>query len=92
MKRIIEGIVVTEKSARALADNQYTFLINPEANKIEVKNFVEDYFNVKVSNVNIVFLKGKKKRQGRYEGTAKPRKKAIVTLKEGSIEKVKGLF
>ena len=92
MKRIIEGIVVTEKSAKALVDNKYTFLINPSVNKIEVRNFVEEYFNVKVLNVNIVFLKGKKKKQGRLEGLSKPRKKAIVTLKEGAIEKVKGLF
>jgi large subunit ribosomal protein L23 len=93
MKQIIEGFVVTEKSARILQDNQYIFYVNPDSNKIEIKNFIQNYFSVTVTGVNVISVKGKKRRRGKIEGQSKDRKKAIVSLKAGdSIEKVKGLF
>ena len=93
MKQIIEGFVITEKSARDLRDNKYIFYVNTKANKIEIKNFVQEYFAVTVVGVNVVTLRGKKRRRGRIVGQSKVRKKAIVSLKNGdSIEKIKGLF
>ncbi len=93
MKQIIEGFVITEKSARDLRDNKYIFYVNTKANKIEIKNFVQEYFAVTVVGVNVVTLRGKKRRRGRIVGQSKGRKKAIVSLKNGdSIEKIKGLF
>ena len=88
--------VVTEKSMSIMADRKYTFLVNPEANKTQVKEAVEKMFDeVKVKSVNIMNIQGKNKRQSmaqRYGKTSKT-KKAIVTLTEDSkdIEIFEGL-
>ncbi|GAW90908.1 50S ribosomal protein L23 [Calderihabitans maritimus] len=75
--------VITEKSMALKEDNKYTFIVDKNANKIEIKKAVEELFNVKVLKVNTMNLKGKKKRMGRFEGKTPDRKKAIVTLKPG---------
>lgn len=80
---IIKRPVVSEKSYDLLADNKYTFYVNPAANKIEIKKAVEEIFKVTVLNVNTLNVKGKEKRMGRAVGRTNDRKKAIVTLKEG---------
>ena len=80
---IIKKPVVSEKSYDLLADNKYTFYVNPAANKIEIKKAVEEIFKVTVLNVNTLNVKGKEKRMGRAVGKTNDRKKAIVTLKEG---------
>ena len=66
-----------------LADNKYTFIVDPRANKIEIRKAIEDIFDVKVEKVYTMTIKGKKKRMGRFEGRRPNRKKAIVTLKPG---------
>lgn len=75
--------VVTEKSMDLLADNKYTFIVDKKANKTEIKNAIENIFEVKVDRVNTLNLKGKPKRLGKFEGRTPNRKKAIVTLKPG---------
>lgn len=80
---IIIRPVVTEKSMNLLADNKYTFIVDKRANKTEVKNAIENIFNVKVESVRTMNVKGKPKRMGRFEGRTPARKKAIVTLKSG---------
>lgn len=80
---IIIRPVVTEKSMDLLADNKYTFIVEKRANKTEVKNAIENIFNVKVESVRTMNVKGKPKRMGRFEGRTPARKKAIVTLKSG---------
>lgn len=80
---IIIKPVITEKSMDLLADNKYTFIVDKKANKTEIKNAIEDIFEVKVERVNTLNLKGKPKRLGRFEGRTPSRKKAIVTLKPG---------
>lgn len=80
---VIKKPVVSEKSYDLLADNKYTFYVNPAANKIEIKKAVEEIFKVTVLNVNTLNVKGKEKRMGRAVGRTNDRKKAIVTLKEG---------
>lgn len=80
---IIIRPVVTEKSMDLLADNKYTFIVEKRANKTEVKNAIENIFNVKVESVHTMNVKGKPKRMGKFEGRTPARKKAIVTLKSG---------
>ncbi len=85
MKDIILAPVVTEKTAGITADgNKVVFKVAKDANKVQIKQAVEEAFNVKVSNVNIINVRPKKKRVGRYTGATKAYKKAIITLAEGS--------
>ncbi|HAR6182072.1 TPA: 50S ribosomal protein L23 [Staphylococcus pseudintermedius] len=83
---ILKRPVITEKSSAAMAEDKYTFDVDVRANKTEVKKAVEEIFEVKVANVNIINYKPKKKRLGRYQGYTNKRRKAIVTLKEGQID------
>lgn len=80
---IIIRPVVTEKSMDLLADNKYTFIVDGKANKTEIKNAIQNIFNVKVEKIYTMNVKGKPKRLGRFEGRTSDRKKAIVTLKPG---------
>lgn len=81
---IIIKPLVTEKAVNlAQEQNKYVFYVDRSANKIEIKNAIEELFNVKVLAVNTLNTKGKKKRVGRFEGLTPMRKKAIVTLNEG---------
>lgn len=71
--------------------NKVVFKVAKDVNKIELKKAVESIFNVKVENVCTLNVKGKKKRQGQWEGKRADWKKAIVTLKEGdAIEYFEG--
>lgn len=89
---IIIRPIISEKSSILRELRKYEFVVSPFANKIEVKNAVEDIFGVKVEKVNIIKQKGKKKRMGVFEGRTSGYKKAIVTLAEGhSITFFEGL-
>ncbi|MHD0397064.1 50S ribosomal protein L23 [Staphylococcus simulans] len=83
---VLKRPVITEKSSEAMAEDKYTFDVDTRANKTQVKIAVEEIFDVKVDKVNIVNYKAKKKRMGRYQGYTNRRRKAIVKLKEGSID------
>lgn len=83
---IIKRPVITERSADLMQLDKYTFDVDVKANKTQVKKAVEEIFDVTVEKVNIMNYKPKKKRMGRYEGYTNKRRKAIVTLREGSIE------
>lgn len=80
--------IITEKMTELGDKRQYAFEIPLRANKIEVGKAVEKRFNVKVTSVRTIIVKGKKKtqmtRRGRFEGRTKTWKKAVVTLKEGN--------
>ena len=80
--------LVSEKSMLLMGENKYSFAVVKDANKIEIKHAVEKMFNVTVISVNTRNIKGKVKRQGRYEGKRADVKKAIVTLKAGDQIKV----
>ena len=92
---IILTPVITENSMD-LARNQkkYTFKVAKDANKIEIKNAVEELFKVKVDAVNVMKYDGKHKRMGYTHGTTASFKKAIVTLTKDSktIEFFDGLM
>jgi large subunit ribosomal protein L23 len=74
--------VVSEKSYALLDSNVYTFIVAPDANKIEIKQAVEQIFNVKVTNISTLNRKGKLKRNRRSNtmGKRPDTKRAIVTL------------
>ena len=78
--------VVSEKSYGLLDENKYTFLVAPGANKTEIKIAVEKVFGVKVVGVNTVNRQGKKRRTRFGIGKRKDTKRAIVTLKSGTID------
>ena len=81
---VLKKPVLTEKSLLLQQnENKYTFDVDLTANKTEVKVAVEKTFDVKVESVNIMNVKPKTKRMGRYVGKTKRRRKAIVKLKEG---------
>ena len=86
VRDIILRPVVTEASMAEMDNKRYQFDVDVRATKTQVKNAVEKVFNVKVAKVNIMNIKGKKKRMGRYEGYTKKRRKAIVTLTADSDE------
>ncbi|MEX0666697.1 MAG: 50S ribosomal protein L23 [Acidimicrobiia bacterium] len=74
--------IVSEKSYAAYDSGVYTFLVAPDANKIEIKQAIEAIFNVKVKNVNTLNRKGKRKRNRRTGsfGSRAAQKRAVVTL------------
>jgi large subunit ribosomal protein L23 len=78
--------VVSEKSYALLEENKYTFIVDPEANKSEIRIAVEQVFGVKVDSVNTSNRKGKTRRTRFGLGKRKDTKRAIVKLKEGTID------
>ena len=79
--------VVTEKSMTAMAEKKYTFYVNPDATKSQIKESVEKMFEgTKVAKVNTMNLDGKKKRRGMVYGRTAEKKKAIVQLTEESAD------
>ena len=83
-KDIIIRPIITEKTMRYMdEDNKVTFEVKKGANKTLIKQAVESIFGVDVVSVNVVNVKPKTKRMGKYVGKTKRRKKAIVKLKEG---------
>ena len=83
---ILLAPVVSEKSYGLLDEGKYTFIVDPRANKTEIKIAVESVFGVKVDSVNTLNRKGKTRRTKFGLGKRKNTKRAIVTLKEGSID------
>lgn len=81
---IILRPIITEESMQNIALKKYTFKVAKDANKIEIAKAAEDLFGVKVAKVNTVSVRGKLRRQGRFEGYTASWKKAIVTLTEDS--------
>ncbi len=83
---VIKRPVITEMSVEAMDAKKYTFEVDTRANKTLVKQAVEAVFDVKVKKVNIMNVKPKFKRMGKYAGYTKKRRKAIVQLTEESKE------
>lgn len=93
LHRIIKKFLVTEKST-TLKDqgNQYVFQVDRDANKIEVRKAVASLFKVKVRDVRMMNVQGKKKRVGKVIGEKSSWKKAVVTLaKDNRIEIIEGV-
>jgi large subunit ribosomal protein L23 len=75
--------VVSEKSYHQIQENRYTFRVHKDAHKTQVRQAVEELFEVKVLSVNIIKMPAKPKRRGMIKGTRPGWKKAIVELKAG---------
>lgn len=82
-ERVIRRPILTEKSLRGNEGGKYTFEVAPGANKIAVRHAVEAMFSVRVRKVNVINIRGRTRRRGRYEFSAPARRKAIVTLAPG---------
>lgn len=82
--QIIYKPIITDKTTKLLEKNQYCFKVNHKFNKIEIKNAIEYFFNVKVININTFHEPKKKRKVGRFSGHKKHFKKAIVTLSADS--------
>ena len=83
---IIRPIVSEKSYGRIDANGQYTFEVQPTANKTEIKLAIEQVFGVKVAKINTLNLKGKTRRTKFGTGKRKDTKRAIVTLREGTID------
>ena len=83
---VIIAPVVSEKSYSLIDQGKYTFLVDPRSNKTEIKLAIEKIFDVKVDSINTLNRTGKTRRTRFGTGKRKDTKRAIVTLKSGSID------
>ena len=89
--QILLAPIVSEKSYAATTTGRYTFRVHPDAHKTQIRQAVEELFDVRVVTVNIVKVQPKPKRRGMIKGTRPGWKKAVVQLKPGdSIEIFEG--
>jgi large subunit ribosomal protein L23 len=82
-RQILLSPVVSEKSYSLIEDNKYSFRVHPKAHKTQIRQAVEELFDVTVEGVNIVKVRPKPKRRGFHRGQKPGWKKAIVQLREG---------
>ncbi|RKQ36935.1 50S ribosomal protein L23 [Kocuria tytonis] len=78
--------VVSEKSYGLIDEGKYTFQVDPASNKTEIKYAIEQIFGVKVASINTLNRPGKRKRTRFGWGQRKATKRAVVSLREGSID------
>lgn len=83
---VILSPIVSEKSYGLIDQGKYTFEVDPRSNKTEIKLAIEKIFNVQVASINTLNKKGKTRRTKFGLGKRKDTKRAIVTLKSGSID------
>jgi large subunit ribosomal protein L23 len=83
LHEIIKRPLITEKNATLQPNGKYVFKVGARANKMQIKNAVEEAFKVTVTGVNVITIHSKEKRVGRRLVVTSPWKKAIVTLKAG---------
>ncbi len=89
---IIKRPLITEKATSLMENNWYVFVVDRKANKREIKEAIEELFDVKVDKIRTLITPGKTvKRFGRVVGSTSSVKKAYVKLKEGSIEFFEGV-
>jgi large subunit ribosomal protein L23 len=81
--QVILAPIVSEKSYQGTADGKYTFKVHQDAHKTQVRQAVEELFDVKVTRVNIIKVQAKPKRRGLFKGTRPGWKKAVVQLRTG---------
>ena len=77
--------VVSEKSYAASTRGTYTFKVHPDAHKTQIRQAVEQLFEVHVERVNVIKVPAKPKRRGAFKGTRPGWKKAVVQLRAGDV-------
>ena len=82
--QVILAPIVSEKSYASTVTGQYTFKVHQDAHKTQIRQAVEDLFDVKVVRVNVIKVQAKPKRRGRFNGVRPGWKKAVVTLAPGN--------
>lgn len=83
-RQVIIMPLVSEKNTNLRVDqNKYVFRVDIEANKLQIRNAVEELFKVRVEDVTTMRMHGKPKRMGRFEGRRPDWKKAVIQLKKG---------
>ena len=82
-KVLIQPLLTEKVTAMREQNNTVGFLVRPDANRIQIRQAVETLLKVKVERVNVLNVRGKIKRLGRFSGKRSDWKKAFVTLKEG---------
>jgi large subunit ribosomal protein L23 len=88
--QVLLAPVVSEKSYGLAESSKYTFKVHPDAHKTQIRQAVEQLFEVHVEAVNIIKVQAKPKRRGTFKGTRPGWKKAIVQLREGETIEVFG--
>ena len=81
--QVLLAPVVSEKSYELIEQRKYSFRVHPDAHKTQVRQAVEELFEVKVEKVNIIKVQPKQKRRGTFRGTRPGWKKAVVQVREG---------
>ena len=81
--QVLLAPVVSEKSYSLITDRKYTFRVHADAHKTQIRQAVEELFDVHVERVNIIKVQAKPKRRGLFKGTRQGWKKAIVQVREG---------
>ena len=89
---LVRRPIVTEKATILMEQNKYTFEVTPKATKPEIRAAIESLFDVKVESVNTINPPRKKRRVGRFVGYKPHYKKAIVTVAEGDVEKIRQIL
>jgi large subunit ribosomal protein L23 len=82
--------VVSEKSYSQIADRKYTFRVHKDAHKTQIRQAVEELFEVSVTTVKVIKVQPKPKRRGLTKGTRPGWKKAIVQVREGDTIEIFG--
>ena len=82
-RQVLIAPVVSEKSYSLIEENKYSFRVHQKAHKTQIRQAVEELFDVTVVGVNVVKVQPKPKRRGMHRGTRPGWKKAIVQLAEG---------
>ena len=82
-RQVVIAPVVSEKSYSLIEDNKYSFRVHPRAHKTQIRQAVEELFDVKVEAVNVIKVRPKPKRRGMTRGVKPGWKKAVVQLREG---------
>ena len=81
--QVILAPIVSEKSYAASTRGSYTFKVHPDSHKTQIRQAVEQLFDVNVERVNVIKVQAKPKRRGLFKGTRPAWKKAVVTLRAG---------
>jgi large subunit ribosomal protein L23 len=81
--QVVLAPIVSEKSYEASTRGTYTFKVHPDAHKTQIRQAVEELFDVKVRRVNVVKVAAKPKRRGMFRGSRPGWKKAVVQLRAG---------
>ena len=81
--QVLISPVVSEKSYGQIVENRYTFKVHKDAHKTQIRQAVEELFDVKVARVNVIKVQAKPKRRGAIKGTRQGWKKAVVQLRAG---------